>query len=50
MKFKVIISGQVDDMRVFMDLRTTSYTRLEQLRKYSSKNKLNYKMEIIDDE
>lgn len=50
MKFKVLISGQVDDLRVFMDLRTASYSRLEQLQRYSRKNKLQFKVEIVDDE
>lgn len=50
MKFKVIINGQVDDLRVFMDLRTSDFKRLELLRRYAVKNKLQFKVELIDDE
>lgn len=49
MTFKVLINGEVDDMRVYMDIRTSSFTRLELLRKYSHKNKLQFKVELVDD-
>lgn len=48
MRFKIRIVGQVSDMRVDMDLRTDSYTRVEQLRSYAHKNKLQFIVEVVD--
>lgn len=49
MRFKVRIYGELPDMRVNMDLLTNSFERLEQIQRYAIKNKLQYKMEIIDE-
>lgn len=48
MKFKVKIVGQASDLRVDMDLRTESYQRVEQLREYARKNKLQCIVEVVD--
>ena len=49
MKFKISVTGKVTDMSVFMDLRTDSFERVEQIRRYARKNKLQFKVEIIDE-